>query len=125
MGSFDGYFILKAMLEIPNIELNNVNYRIDDLHRFISIDLNWKENRIIFKDSLRLFLVLLSELTKIFDVSSKLYDYNPLFNKLFLFEEEVLLNQFMEYSKQDSICLLKALIKAQDFYIDKYKVDIV
>jgi hypothetical protein len=41
-----------------------------------------------------------------------------------LFENQVLLNQFIEYSKQDSICLLKALTKAQNIYIEEHKVDI-
>jgi hypothetical protein len=35
-----------------------------------------------------------------------------------------LLNQFIEYSKQDSISLLKALIKAQNIYINEHQVDI-
>jgi hypothetical protein len=30
----------------------------------------------------------------------------------------------MDYSKQDSICLLKALSKAQNTYINEHKVDI-
>ena len=35
-----------------------------------------------------------------------------------------MLDQFIDYSKQDSICLLKALIKAQNIYIKEHKVDI-
>jgi hypothetical protein len=123
LGSFDGYFIFKALLELPNVDINNVNSIIDDLHRFISIDINWKDTKLTFKDSLRIFPVSLKELTKIFDVKGKLHDYNPLFNKISLFKDKPLLNQFIEYSKQDSICLLKALIKAQDLYINEHKVD--
>lgn len=41
-----------------------------------------------------------------------------------MFENNNLLHSFIEYSKQDSISLLKALIKAQDIYISEYHVDI-
>jgi hypothetical protein len=63
-------------------------------------------------------------LCNLFKVEGKLHSYNPLFNKLSLFENNNLLNSFIEYSKQDSISLLKALIKAQDIYINEYNVDI-
>jgi len=39
LGSFDGYFIFKGLLELPNIDVSKVNSIIDDLHRFISIDI--------------------------------------------------------------------------------------
>jgi hypothetical protein len=39
LGSFDGYFIFKGLLELPNIDISKVNSIIDDLHRFISIDI--------------------------------------------------------------------------------------
>lgn len=124
LGSFDGYFIYKGLLELPEINIDKVKSIIDDLHRFISIDLVWKDSRFIFKDSLRLFPVSLQELCNLFNVEGKLHSYNPLFNKISLFENNNLLNSFIEYSKQDSICLLKALIKAQDIYINEYNVDI-
>jgi len=124
LGSFDGYFIFKGLLELPNIDISKVNSIIDDLHRFISVDILWKNTKVIFKDSLRIFPVSLQELCLLFDVEGKLYPYNPEFNKTTLFENEILLNQFIEYSKQDSISLLKALIKAQKIYIDEHEVDI-
>jgi hypothetical protein len=39
LGSFDGYFIYKGLLELPEKNINKVNLIIDELHRFISIDL--------------------------------------------------------------------------------------
>jgi hypothetical protein len=48
----------------------------------------------------------------------------PEFNKISLFKNSELLEQFIEYSKQDSICLLKALTKAQDIYINEHQVDL-
>jgi hypothetical protein len=36
---FDGYFIFKGLLELPDIDINKVNSIIDDLHRFINIDI--------------------------------------------------------------------------------------
>src|SRR6266702_1172192 len=124
LGSFDGYFIFKGLLELPGVNIDTVNSIIDDFHRFIGIDIICKDTKFVFKDSLRVFPVSLQELTKVFEVEGKLYSYNPEFNKISLFEDINLLNQFVEYSKQDSICLLKALTKAQDIYIEEHKVDI-
>src|SRR6266702_2165714 len=98
--------------------------KINDFHRFIGIDIILKDTKFVFKDSLRVFPVSLQELTKVFEVEGKLYSYNPEFNKISLFEDINLLNQFVEYSKQDSICLLIALTKAQVIYIEEHKVDI-
>src|ERR1700744_6545153 len=124
LGSFDGYFIFKGLLGLPGIDINKVNSIIDELHRFIGIDITYKDSKIIFKDSLRIFPVSLQELCKIFEVEGKLQSYNPLFNKITMFKDENLLNSFINYSKQDSICLLKALVKAQGIYIEEHKVDI-
>jgi hypothetical protein len=73
---------------------------------------------------LRIFPISLQELCNTFEVEGKLFPYNSEFNKISLFENKELLEQFAEYSKQDSICLLKALIKAQDLYIKEHQVDI-
>nr|UEP17224.1 hypothetical protein [Lactarius zonarius] len=124
LGSFDGYFLFKGLLDLPDININKVNSIIDDLHRFITIDLIWKDTKLIFKDSFRIFPISLVELTKIFEVEGKLFSYNPLFNKITLFQDKDLLEQFIQYSQQDSICLLKALTKAQKIYIKEHKVDI-
>lgn len=124
LGSFDGYFVFKGLLELPDINIDKVNSVIDDLHRFISIDIVYKDTKLIFKDSLRIFPISLQELTNIFEVEGKLHPYNPKFNKISLFENKDLLNEFKEYSIQDSICLLKALTKAQNIYINEHKVDI-
>jgi hypothetical protein len=59
-----------------------------------------------------------------FNVIGKFTKYNPLFNEISLFKNVKLLNSFIEYSKQDSISLLNALIKAQSIYIINYKIDI-
>jgi len=124
LGSFDGYFIFKGLLELPEINIDKVNSIIDDLQRFISIDIAWKESKFIFKDSIRIFPISLQELCKTFEVEGKLFPYNPEFNKISLFKKPALLNQFIEYSKQDSISLLKALTKAQNIYIEDHKVDL-
>ncbi len=124
LGSFDGYFIFKGLLELPDVSMDKVNSIIDDLQRFIGIDIIYKDTKLIFKDSLRIFPVSLQELCSIFEVEGKLYHYNPKFNKISLFENQELLNQFVEYSRQDSICLLKALNKAQNIYINEHQVDL-
>ena len=35
------------------------------------------------------------------------------------------MEKFVKYSEQDSISLLKAILKARKFYLDKYNVDII
>jgi hypothetical protein len=40
LGGFDGYFIYKGLLDLPDININNVTSIIDDLHRFISIQVS-------------------------------------------------------------------------------------
>jgi DNA polymerase type B, organellar and viral len=124
LGSFDGYFIFKGLLELPDIDISKVNSIIDDLHRFISIEILFKDSKLIFKDSIRIFPVSLQELCLLFDVEGKLHSYNIEFNKLSLFDNLDLLNQFVQYAKQDSISLLKALLKAQLIYIKEHEVDI-
>jgi len=124
LGSFDGYFIFKGLLGLPDVNIDKVNSIIDDLHRFVGIDIVWKDTKFIFKDSLRIFPISLQELANIFEVEGKLYPYNPKFNQISLFEDGNLLNQFIEYSKQDSISLLKALTKAQNIYFEEHKVDL-
>ena len=124
LGSFDGYFIFKGLLDLPGINIDKVNSIIDELHRFIGIDIVWKDNKFIFKDSLRIFPISLQELCSTFEVEGKISSYNPKFNNISLFKDENLLNQFIKYSQQDSICLLKALIKAQNIYLQEHQVDI-
>ena len=115
LGSFDGYFIFKGLLGLPGVNIDKVNSIIDDLQRFISIDIAWKESKFIFKDSIRIFPISLQQLCNTFEVEGKLFPYNPEFNKISLFKNPALLNQFIEYSKQDSISLLKALTDLLDF----------
>jgi hypothetical protein len=124
LGSFDGYFIFKNLLNLPEVDIDCVNSIIDNRNKFISIDLKWKNINCCFKDSMRIFPISLNDLCDNFGVYGKLVKYNPLFNKISLFENVKLLNQFIEYSKQDSICLLRALLEAQDIYIREHKVDI-
>lgn len=120
----DGYFIYKGLLEIPNININNISSIIDDKHKFISIEVTLNNIKFIWKDSLRVFPISLNELCKMFEVPGKLSTYNQEFNTIHLFESPSLLNDFKEYSIQDSVSLLKALTKAQLIYLNKYTVDL-
>lgn len=79
-----------------------------------------------WKDSFRLFPVSLDQLCKTFGcyAEGKTQTYNPAFNDISLFDSRELFNQFLEYSRQDSIALYQALTKAQEIYLEKYFVDI-
>ena len=41
-----------------------------------------------------------------------------------MFDNKIILNEFLEYSKQDSFALYNALNKAKFFYLEKYFIDI-
>ena len=53
LGSFDGYFLYKALLNYINP--NQVDTIIDDSNKFITITLNSEKGQFVFKDSLRIF----------------------------------------------------------------------
>jgi hypothetical protein len=82
------------------------------------------KNSIVWKDSYRIFPVSLNELCKVFNVEGKLSTYKLDYNNLDLFNKPALLNEFIKYSKQDSIALYKALLQAQEIYILNHGVDI-
>jgi DNA polymerase type B, organellar and viral len=119
LGNFDGYFLYKALSNYA--KPTDISTIVDDHNEFIQIKLS---NLITWKDSYRIFPVLLNELCKVFGVEGKSSEYNPKFNDLSLFNNQDLLKDFIEYSKQDSISLFNALSQAQDIYISEYGVDI-
>nr|WVH37974.1 DNA polymerase [Fomes fomentarius] len=91
---------------------------------FILISLKLDDKIITFKDSLRIFPVKLNELCNIFNIKGKTNDYKIEYNSLDLFNNSQLLREFKSYAIQDSKCLYKALLIAQNEYISKYNVDI-
>lgn len=134
LGSFDGYFIYKALLNYSDPV--NIKTIIDDQNKFVQISFL---NKIIFKDSYRIFDVCLEALCEVFNIptlayaiayapskdeAGKLSPYNPEFNDLSLFNKPDLLEIFIKYSIQDSVCLYDALEYAQRIYILDHGVDI-
>ena len=122
LGSFDGLFIYKALSKFETPE--NVGAIIDDKKKFIQIEFKTPTGKIQFKDSYRIFPVSLDNLCKNFNVPGKISKYNPDFNSLALFDNPDLLEQFKNYSLQDSISLLNALLEAQRIYLTQHNVDI-
>jgi hypothetical protein len=126
LGEFDGYFLYKALLNHYNVK--NVSSLIDDTNSFISISV--VDKLIIeWKDSLRVFPMKLEDLCKMFLVNGKTSPYNPNFRNINLLfsqplEENILLNEFIEYSKQDALSLYEALTQAQSLYFNNFKIDI-
>jgi hypothetical protein len=123
LGEFDGYFLYKALLKHYNIK--NVTSLIDDTNSFISISLNDLIN-IEWKDSLRIFPMKLSSLSKMFLADDHKLTYNLKFRNLkSLFEDDLdLFNQFINYSKQDAKILYLSLRNAQMLYFNQFKIDI-
>jgi hypothetical protein len=124
LGSFDGYFIYKELsLYVHNSETlknSSISCLLDKQNKFISIS----HSGIVFKDSYRVFPVSLENLCKITNTRGKINKYNPLYNEISLFKDEVLFKSFIDYSTQDAKALFDSLIKLQNIYIEKYKVDI-
>jgi hypothetical protein len=122
LGKFDGYFIYKGLSE--QMEPKFVKTIIDNQNKFITIQMKTKLNKIKWLDSFRIFPVSLNDLCGVFNVEGKLSKYNQRFNTLDLFKDANLLNQFKEYAIQDSVALLKALLKAQEIYLRDFNIDI-
>ena len=121
LGNFDGYFLYKGLMLCYNPD--QLSSIIDESNSFISIQ--HLDNPLIeWKDSLRIFPVSLNNLCKMFGVEGKITTYNPNFNSIELFNNPELLQLFIEYSLQDAKSLYKALLIAQLYYFDKFKVDI-
>lgn len=122
LGSFDGYFIYKALS--IKYKPEQVNTIIDHHNKFISITLKLEDRKFIWLDSYRIFPISLNQLCQVFEVPGKISEYNNKFNDINLFNDKEMLQQFKDYALQDSISLYQALIKAQDYYLSNYLVDI-
>jgi len=127
LGSFDGFYIYKALFEY--CKYDTISTIIDDGYKFIQITADLASNDDLsepkiftWKDSIRLFPVSLKDLCKVFNVEGKFSDYNPAWNDINTLKND--LNDFIFYSKQDTISLLNALDKAQNIYLSEYTVDI-
>jgi DNA polymerase type B, organellar and viral len=99
---------------------------IDSHNKFIQITLEIKKLKIVFKDSYRISPVALKDLCSILSLQGKASLYNPEYHKISLFnkENENLLEEFVEYSLQDSNCLYDCISRLQEIYLLEYNVDI-
>jgi hypothetical protein len=132
LGNYDGYFLYKYLLAtIENID--DLSTLIDADNKFITlnythffIDGEGDESFAVFtwKDSLRIFPGTLEDICKQFGVEGKISKYNPDYNTIDLFNKPILLEEFKQYSLQDSVALYNALFNAQKLYIKQYQVDI-
>lgn len=120
LGSFDGYFIYKGLTKLFPAFISTI---IDNNNKFIQITFKYKKLKINWKDSYRIYPVSLDDLCKTFNVEGKLSKYDNRFINLDLFNNLELLEQFKDYSLQDSVCLLKTLLNAQDLYLRDHNVD--
>ena len=124
LGGFDGVFIYKYLSQIYS--MNCISSVIDNDNKFISITLKYKSRYITWLDSYRIFPVSLNDLCKVFEVEGKLNSYSEKYNNLNIFySNRNLLNEFINYAKQDSVCLFNALTIAQQHYLNNYSVDII
>lgn len=124
LGGFDGIFIYKYLSQIYS--MNCISSVIDNDNKFISITLKYKSRYITWLDSYRIFPVSLNDLCKVFEVEGKLNSYSEKYNNLNIFySNRNLLNEFINYVKQDSVCLFNALTIAQQQYLNNYSVDII
>jgi hypothetical protein len=132
LGSFDGYFLYKQLslfvennpiseLEEGIMRMNSdISCLLDKQKKFITI----KYRGITFKDSYRLFPVSLANLCKITGTKGKIEAYNAVYNEIAFFKDAGLIESFISYARQDSKALYDALIKLQNIYLEKYKVNL-
>jgi DNA polymerase type B, organellar and viral len=122
LGGFDGFFLYKALSN--RFKPEEVSCLIDSYNKFIQITLKIDNIKIIWKDSYRIFPVSLDDLCNILGLPGKTSKYNPEFHKISLFNNEQLLEEFKEYSIQDSKALFNCMINMQNIYLKDYNVDI-
>lgn len=122
LGGFDGFFLFQGLLN--NLDRKNIHTIIDKDNNFIQITATIKGNKYVWRDSMRIFPVSLDKLCKSMGVDGKISKYDQRFNEFSLFNDDILLNQFIEYSLQDSIALFTAMERAQELYLQNYQVDI-
>ena len=124
LGSFDGFFIYKGLSN--RLKPDEVSCLIDSHNKFIQITLELKNLKIVFKDSYRIFQVSLNDLCDILSVRGKSSTYNSEYHNISLFnkENDKILEEFKEYSLQDSKCLYECIYKLQEIYLHDYDVDI-
>jgi DNA polymerase type B, organellar and viral len=142
LGNFDGFFIYKALSN--KFKPEEVSCLIDHHNKFIQIILNISESpstslavamakvqgqkknkvKIVFKDSYRIFPVSLNDLCKILSIPGKTSNYKPEYHNLNLFNSSKLLEEFKEYSLQDSNSLFDCISILQNKYLISYNVDI-
>ena len=125
LGSFDGLFLYQGLLDNDMLKPSDVKSMIDKHNEFIQIEAMINGILFTWRDSYRVFNVSLNKLCDVFNLSEgKLHPYIPEYNKITLFDNPKLLQQFTKYSIRDSIALLNCLTRAQEHYIDNYQVDI-
>lgn len=105
LGSFDGYFIYKGLLEYINstssISLEDISTIIDPSNNLILI----KIGKVTLKDSYRIFPVSLNELCNIFGVPGKIQAYDPSFNEVGVLANQTRLLELIEYNRGDCVSL--------------------
>ena len=107
---------------------DEVSCLIDTQNKFIQITLEIQKQKlkIVFKDSYRIFPVSLIDLCSVLSLEGKTSIYKPEYHQLSLFNKgnEKSLEEFKQYSLQDSNCLYECISKLQEIYINDYCVDI-
>lgn len=119
LGAFDGYFIFKYLAQLckPSV----INTILDEANNFIRI----QYCSVNFIDSLRLFPVSLQELCQVFNNGvGKISKYQPEFNNISLFENQVAYEKFLEYANQDAIVLYLSMVEATKHYLEHYGVEL-
>nr|YP_010254605.1 DNA polymerase [Ganoderma sichuanense]QUA00738.1 DNA polymerase [Ganoderma sichuanense] len=120
LGSFDGYFLFKFLSHYYPECVTGI---VDFDNKFITITFNYYDKTFIFKDSFRLFPVSLNDLAEIFGLKGKI-DYNPIYNNLAVLADPEVRQLFISYGKSDSELLYNTIIRAQQFYFNRFHIDI-
>jgi hypothetical protein len=114
-GSFDGYFILKSLIEIAKLE--DIKYIIDDTNRIIEL----KYKNLIFRDSFRIFpasLKMLGSICKLKENKME-FNYNIGIDEIITKEHEI---KAIRYLTNDLIMLYEIIFKFSNDLINDYNI---
>jgi hypothetical protein len=116
------FFLYKALSN--RFKPEEVSCLIDSQNKFIQITLEIKKLKIVFKDSYRIFGVSLNDLCNILSLQGKTSIYKQEYHNISLFnkENENLLEEFKEYSLQDSKSLYDCIYKLQEIYLHDFTI---
>lgn len=117
LGKFDGYFLLKPLLN----HFGPYQLLVDKSRSIISITL---PGGIVFKDSLRILPLKLEDLGNLFETEHRKLKFDHTKATLDVIHRISFRTILLTYLRNDCLCLLEVLIKVSNIILEKFEVDL-